>query len=73
MKLSKDAQKWQRGNLKLEGDNWLLVKLKMFYVLTFKSRHCTVYHRVWRYTVSLLGFLIIIGMLFGIHYLLFGE
>ncbi len=66
-----DYSKWHRGNLKLEGSNWFMIQLKRIYVLTFMSRHCNVYHRVWRYLATTLVIVGIIAGIFLLHFYMF--
>ena len=66
-----DYNRWQKGNLKLEGGNWFVILMKRMYVLTFMSRHCNVYHRAWRYLATTIIISCIIGSMFLLHFLLF--
>ncbi|HPG30763.1 MAG TPA: hypothetical protein PKY81_07555 [bacterium] len=62
---------WERGNLKLEGSNWFIVQIKRIYVLTFKSRHCNVYHRFLKYFITFAIIATILGILFALHFFVF--
>jgi len=64
-------EQWQKGNLKLEGENWFIVQWRKFYVLTFKSRHCNVNYKFMRYFITSLVILIFIGLFFGLHFFVF--
>jgi hypothetical protein len=66
-----DYKKWQKGNLKLEGKNWLIIQIKKYYVLAFKSRHCHVYHKFFSYALTVFIIACIVGGVLAVHFYLF--